>query len=224
MQDAYNWLKQSFKTKFLDGNFVLSSIVPLVFDRYFIIEHNYGIIDDFPFDAYPDDTQDIDNLNKRHNIERQFGLFLNYNRAHLYRPISIKAIAERFGVPYSKDTLSLIKHTAGIEYLHERSMEHLLQLLQTLISAQCYLYIHDIEGYYPQFDEKNVIDSAEQGFQFINEIRDSYGYLFSYDRSWCIIVNEKMQHFVLACNNSVIPKLAAIEGLEYFEIYPDTAL
>lgn len=226
--DEYNWL-ESFRSEPSKGSIAVKSIVPSVFNRYFIIGGCYGIIDEFPFDDYPDDTDSIENLNKRHNIERRFNLFLNYESEELYRPVSIKGLAQIFGVEYSRHTLEHIKGTPGVSSLYNRSLQNLYRLVATLIAQPCHLYIEDIyrsgKDIYKGFSLKNRINSADEYMHFIKEVGTDYcSYLFPAGHGWCLISYEDVENLILACDEGTACILPGIEGLEVFEVFPETVL
>ena len=90
-------------------------IIPRVFERYFLIHENYGIIDEFPFNDSETNTT-IEDLDKRHELERHYELLLrdSRDRESLYRPITLRELATRFHTDYSADMLKNIKDTPGI--------------------------------------------------------------------------------------------------------------
>jgi len=226
--DEYNWL-ENYKPQPVNGALAVETVFPPVFERYFVVEHAYGIIDDFPFDDYPEDTDSIDNLNKRHNIERAFNLFLNYESEPLYRPISIKELAKKFGVEYSRRTLELIRPTAGISVLYHRSLDILLRLVNHLLTAPSYLYIEDVYRYgmesYKGFTLKNEIPDAEHYMHFIKEAgTDFCSYLFPRGHNWCLASHEDVDKLTLACNNDIAEAVLTVEELEFFEVAPETIL
>lgn len=227
MDDAYTWLEDFFKNRVPDRSLVLSSLLPSVFDRYFIIEQNYGIIDDFPFDEYPEDKEQIASLNKRHDIERQFGLFLNYDNEDLYRPVSIRELASIFNVKYSKDTVSEIKPTPGVACLPGKSRAIFERLVTLLVDGECRLYIQDAHRYPTsvKYAQKNTILSGDDYMSFVDEMGLDYcSYLFPVDRQWCLVSFEDVDNPVLTCNDKIAAQLPGIEGLEYFEIDLGTKL
>lgn len=225
MPDAYAWLSGFLEARQrLSTPFVVSDFLPPAFDRYFFIEWCYGIIDDFPFEAYPDDVADIDNLNRRHELERQFGLFLKDDTEHLYRPASIREIAERFNVPYSIRTTDEIPQTPGVRIMPSRTEAVLSRLITTLQGAgHLYLYVEDAERYsgigtFP-YGERNIMETAEEYFEY--QLRtgfDSYSYLFPADHRWCLVTLEDLPYFIFGCDEGTAGALSTFPELEYFEI------
>lgn len=226
--DGYNWL-ESFKPEPANSIVAVKTILPPVFDRYFIVENAYGIIDDFPFDEYPLDTDSLESLNERHNIERSFNLFLNYDSEELYRPISVKELAQRFGVEYSRHTLEHIRTTPGISILYNRSLDVLSLLVKHLIKAPCYLYVEDIYRYgiepYKGYALKNDIPNADYYMRYVNEVgTDFCSYLFPPSHNWCLVSYEDVNNLILACNIDIEDDVKGIGNLELFEVFPDTEL
>lgn len=224
----FDWL-ENFTTVLSNGALAVSNIVPTVFDRYFIVENNYGIIDEFPFDDYPEHTQSIENLNKRHNIERQYGLFLNNDTEHLYRPLSIKDIAARFDVPYSRDSINTIKQTPGIRCLGIASRQNLIKLVELLVTTECYLFIRDINRYGLQegngYSQKNIIGNSSEYLNFVNTVGLDYcSYLFPKVNTWCLSTYEDVDNLILSCNDETADVLTSVGDLEYFEVHPETVL
>ncbi len=123
-QETYNWLTDFLAVRKRTSPLSLRFIIPGVFKRYFLLHHNYGIIDNFPFDEYPEDKSNAEDLNKRHEIEHQYDLFLRNNRhsESLYRPISLKELAVRFQTEYGVDLIEHIKNTPGISSLFEKTL------------------------------------------------------------------------------------------------------
>ena len=143
----------------------------------------------FPFDDYPEDFTAIDNLNHRHQIEKDFGIFLNKNVDHKYRPITLKELSEKFQVAYSVDTRHLIKSTPGITTLLQSTVATLQQLIIILTNnTELFFFIHDnhrfkfvIDNW--KFEEENVISDVSDYIQFQKDTSwDSVSYLFPADR------------------------------------------
>lgn len=226
--DGYNWL-ESFKPEPANSILAVNTVLPPVFERYFVVGNAYGIIDNFPFDEYPLDTDSLESLNKRHNIERSFNLFLNYESEELYRQVSIKELAQRFGVEYSMHTLEYISATPGISILYNRSLDVLSRLVSTLVTSPCYLYVEDIDRYgiepYKGFAFKNDIPNADYYLRFVKEVgTDFCSYLFPRGHNWCLASYEDVDKLILACNFDIEFVVKGIENLEAFEVFPDTVL
>lgn len=224
--DAFKWIEDFFPQK-ADRTIYVKTVVPDVFDKYIVIENNYGIIDDFPFDEYPADTDSIHNLNKRHAIEREFGLFLKRDTEHLYRPITIKEIAEKFNVPYSRHTIDYIPDTAGVGIMSRISDENYKKLVHKLITSECYLFSydpyfgindHDIKALKIGIPPKAIINNATEYISLLGKLCNRDSYLFPASRNWCLITYEWVHNVILACNNEVADKIRGNHELELFEV------
>ncbi len=229
MDDPYKWLTDFYSSRKVRSPMSIEFIIPRVFERYFLIHENYGIIDEFPFDEYPESNMSIEDLNKRHELERYYELFLrdSKDRESLYRPISLKELAARFHVDYSVDLLENIKDTPGIGRLRTSAFEK-IELLVNIIKKQdpLYLYVEDFYrfDYYkrsskdPQMKEKNEVKEVYDyiDFQFWSN-KDSCSYLFPKEHSWCLATFEDFPHSIFGSDTTTAEALSLIEGLEYFE-------
>jgi hypothetical protein len=208
-------------------------IIPVIFDCYFIIHKNYGIIDEFPFDEYPENNTDLGDLNKRHEIERYFELFLrdSKDRESLYRPLSLKELAVRFNTEYHVDMFEKIKDTPGIWPLRKKTFEKIASLLFRIKKQDplCF-YINDYYRF--NFDvhhseDKQTMEKSELEyipdyieFQWKSNF-DSCSYLFPKDHLWCLATFEDLSDFIFACDDKTAEELSNVEGLEYFKISRD---
>ena len=204
-------------------------IIPRVFERYFLIHENYGIIDEFPFDDYPESNTTIEDLNRRHELERHYELFLRDSgyRESLYRPLSLRELATRFHTEYSVDMLENIKDTPGIWPLRKRTLEKIESFI-LIIKKQDPLCLY-VSDYYRfnhddrinddmQTKEKNEVKDVSYyiDFQLRSNI-DSCSYLFPKKHSWCLATFEDFPHFIFGCDTMTTEELTLVEGLEYFE-------
>ena len=128
--DTFRWITDFLKDKKTHSG--LKDLIPDCFDKYVLIPWTIGIIKDFPFDDYPENKNTINNLNKQHSIERQFGIFLNTATEENYSETTLKEIAERFSVNYSADTIYSIKSTPGTSLLPSATKRKLTELLSRL--------------------------------------------------------------------------------------------
>ncbi|HEY1869747.1 MAG TPA: hypothetical protein VGG71_01745, partial [Chitinophagaceae bacterium] len=152
MNDPYKWLTDFLSVRERTSPLSLEYIIPGVFERYFFLHFNYGIIDDFPFDDYPEGKTDISDINKRVEIERRYGLFLRSRwsesmlkpvtmeelkmglypdqEQRLYRAITLKELAATFHTAHSVEMLYEMKDTPGIAPLIKRTLENVGKFIQ----------------------------------------------------------------------------------------------
>jgi hypothetical protein len=227
--ETFKWLKDFLKDKQIHTG--LKDLVPDIFDKYLIIPWTVGIIDDFPFADYPDNKDTIENLNKQHAIEREFGIFLNKETETRYREITLKELAKRFDVAYCADTDYLIKQTPGISPLLKATKHKLTELLTRLkIGKELKLYIEDNFRFQAahddwRFHEENIIKDISNYITFQVETGwDSTSYLFSEDLKWCFCTVEDFDHFIFCSDNSTYATVQEIKNLETFEISYDFVL
>jgi hypothetical protein len=236
MDNAYKWLTDFYATFKVRSPLSIEFIIPRVFERYFLIHENYGIIDEFPFDDYPANNAKIEDLNKRHELERYYEIFLrdSKDRESLYRPITLKELAARFHADYSVDMLENIKDTPGIWPLREKTSERIEHLIN-IVKKQDPLYLY-VSDYYRfnldhrinedmQMKEKNELKDVSEyiDFQFRSN-KDSCSYLFPYGHSWCLATFEDFPHFIFGCDSTTAEKLSLVNELEYFETTQDYKL
>lgn len=228
INEQFKWIEE-YSVEEDQETLSVNKIIPAKFDKYFVIESNYGIIDNFPFDKYPENAHSIDDLNTQHDIKRDFGLYLNKDTEHLYRPVSIKYIAGRFGVTYSRHALDEIKCTPGISPLYEKSILSYTSLLGEVWSSNIYLYIKD---YYRlaflnniEIRQKSIMGDIDAYIDFVKKTQfDCCSYLFPNDHSWCLVTYEYVPNLIFACNDTIAEKVKLIEALELFEVHPEDLL
>jgi hypothetical protein len=221
--DNFNWISDYVKKqKTFQG---LDDLLPNLFDKYFLIPWNVGIIDCFPFTDYPDNKDSIENLNKQHSIEKEFGIFLNDNTEGRYRKATLKEIAERFQVKYCADTAYLINATPGISTLLEATIQALKELIFRFQEGQILnLYIEDDFRFQPinenwKYKKENVKIETSDYLSFQEDTAwDSTSYFFPDRKDWCLCTVEDYQHFIFCCNNSEYKSPTALQSIEAFEI------
>jgi hypothetical protein len=203
----------------------VKDLLPDVFSQYFLIPWAVGIIDSFPFTEYPDNKDTIESLNKQHDIEKSFGVFLNHDIKTQYRKTSLKEIAERFNVEYCADTLYLINETPGICLLHKPTEQGVMKLIWQLQKGQCLnLYVEDdyrfrsIDGQWRYSKENVQISVSDYITYHENTSWDSTCYLFPDNRDWCLCTLEDYPHFIFCCNNLNSISLGTVIGMEMFDI------
>jgi hypothetical protein len=219
--DKFNWIKEHFSTRQENSWNHISDIVPNIFDEYYLIHWKVGIVDNFPFDDYPEQNETIQQTNKRIKIEREFGLFLNPDKDKLFREISLKEISETFKKPYDYKLLNRIKQTPAVEILEKPSKTALKASLIKLANGQLLnLFVEDI--YRHPIEEKHIQEQTEIDVEkYLENAEDFYydycTYLFPDDLSWCFTTSEDLPMF-LCIKKEVKGKFQYDFGLETFEI------
>ena len=109
----FDWINQFLRGQNkVNKGLRLSNIIPDRFDAYFLVHWKTGIIDNFPFEDYPETHKTLADTNKRIRIERDFDLFLNEEDTP-FRPTTLKEIAIKFNQNYDYELLKRIKQTPG---------------------------------------------------------------------------------------------------------------
>jgi hypothetical protein len=229
MNDPYKWLTDFFENRKIPSPMRLEFMIPGVFERYFLIHENYGIIDEYPFTELPEGTSEQEQ-EKRYKLERSYVLLLRNSRNpdSLYRPISLKELAGRFNTQYSADMLDVIKGSPGLSPLWERTADIIKRFIQ-LVGKQepLFLYIHDYfrfpKGWPDKRDEetkeRTEIEDIQEYINFLEKSgMDACSYLFGKEHPWCLATFEDFPHFILGCENEIAEQLTLVDGLEYFEI------
>ena len=220
--EKFNWIKLFFEMlKEGEPWISVSDIIPNEFDNYFLIHWNVGIIDNFPFDEYPEKNLTIEQTNKRINIEREFGLFLNPSEDELFEKTTLKIIAEKFGVTYNYNVLNKIKQTSAIKILDKLSIENLKNALQNLSKGEnLNLFVEDIFRYpiddTPKQEFENI--SIEEYFKWQKDFHFDYcTYLYPDNRKWCLTTSEDLPMF-LCTKKEVTGQIEKETSMELFEV------
>lgn len=231
MNNAYYWLSDFLAQQDQHATLKIESFIPPVFDHYYLIEHNYGIIDDFPFDTYPEDMSSMDNLNKRHEIEKQFGLFPydHSYRQYPFRAISIREIAARFNIPYSYNTYFELKSIPAVAPLHDQTKEVWRRFLGKLLRTDLLnVFITDPHQYAAELLPNDKFSSLDLStdYRMVEDLFNSEftTYMFPDDKKWCFISIGGLWQKVFACDATTSSLVPEISGLEYFETAPGLEL
>lgn len=219
--DKFNWIKVHFSNRQENSWNHISDIVPKVFDEYYLIHWKVGIVDNFPFDEYPEQNETIEQTNKRIKIEREFGLFHTPDKDKLYREISLKQISETFEKPYDYKLLNRIKQTPAVEIHGKQSKIALKTSLIKLANGQLLnLFVEDI--YRHPIDENPKQELTGIDVEKYLELQEDFyydycTYLFPDDLSWCLTTSEDLPMFF--CTKKEVKSNFQIDfGLETFEI------
>jgi hypothetical protein len=238
MNDPYKWLTDFLDVRNRTSPLSLRYIIPDLFERYFFIHNNYGILDEYPFGDAPEGSSEQEQEN-RYQLQRQHVLLLRNSRnaESLYRPISLKELAVRFNTDYSVDMLDFIKEgLPGLLMLSNRTLDNIEKFIELVQKQEpLFMYIDDYYRFqFGKLDEEEEYIKTKGRIEIINvnvyiEFQkksgfDSCSYLFRKGHPWCLATFEDFPHFILGCDNETSEKLALVDGLEYFETTIDYRL
>lgn len=215
----FNDFKKFYSNRNSDNWNFASNYVPEIFESKFIVHWVYGIIEKFPFKEYPLQTETFEDINKRVKIEQEFNVLLK--KEELYKPISIKDLAERFKVSYSHKTTDLIPETPGVHYLDNFSISKLKESLKRLIgNSKLNLLIFDAEYHQHHKDLKEEYTDIDLEKYF--EIQKIFSFeldtcLFTDNLDWCIITAEDIP-MLLGCKKELESEIKQKISLELFQM------
>lgn len=212
--DKFKWIKD-----FYNKRTSYQQEIPKIFDHYFMVHFNVGIIDDFPFDEFPANDFTIEGINKKIEINKKFNLFLNQDDETLFRLTSIKELSQMFDLPYEYNLLNEFHNYTGIKVLHEISYENLEKSVQNLSAKkEINFFIQDLEYRWNSDDieKENLNISPEKYLEYQRDFHlDFCTFLFPDNLDWCLITNEDSP-VIFASND---PKLLeCFKGLELFKM------
>jgi hypothetical protein len=194
--------------------------VPEIFESKFIVHWIYGIIENFPFEKYPLKNETLPDINKRVKIEQEFNVLLK--KEELYKPVSIKYLAEKFKVEYSQKTVELIPENPGIHYLDNLSINNLKESLKGITgNSKLNLLIYESEEYdYYTADLKK--EYANITLEKYFEIQELYGFgldtcLFEENLNWCLTTAEEAP-ILLGCKKELESEIKQKINLELFKV------
>lgn len=231
MIDQFKWIKEHLAARQDNPRNRVADSVPDLFDAYYLVHWKVGIIDAFPFDAYPEKNETIEQTNARIKLEREHGLFLNPDSSNLFREISLKEIAERFSLPYTYKLLSRMKQTPAIAILEKESVIALKTSLTAIANAEgLNLFIKDAYRFPIDLPIDKQLEQEYTAIDVLEYIRiqqalhyDYCTYLFPDDLSWCLTTAEDWP-MVLCVKNNCKTEILNDFLLETFEIDYITAL
>lgn len=219
--EKFDWLKYFFENKKENAWVSVSECIPNEFDEYFLLHWNVGIVDNFPFDEYPEKNETIEETNKRIKIEREYNLFLNEDEDKLFRKTSLKEISELFETEHSYQTLSKIKQTPGVKILPEISKKNLKSTIEIISEPQnLNLFVEDFYRYPHHKLPKQELESVglTQYFQLQEDLFFDYRtYLFPNDKRWCLTTAEDLPMF-LCINSTLVESLKKNSDIEMFKV------
>ena len=232
MNDPYKWLTDFFSNRKIRSPDTLEFKMPAVFERYFLIFDNYGILEDYPFDKLPEGASEQEQEN-RYKLERSFELKLrnSFRPLSFYKPVSLRELATLLHTDYGVDMFDHLKLSGGFMALWNLTVENLTRFIEIVRQEEplCF-YIADYGRYPKGFPhkrdedarEKNEITDLSEYFKFQERSgMDACTYLFRKARPWCLATFEDLRVFILGCDQQTAEKLSMVEGLEYFEIPAD---
>jgi hypothetical protein len=220
--NRFNWIKNHLEQRAKGISFnCASDIIPNMFDEYFLIHWNIGIVDKFPFELYPENNETIEDTNSRIRIEKEYGLFLNPNSENLFRQTTLKEVAKKFNVEYDYEVLSNIKRTPAIKILSEISLKNLRNGISSIVNNQALnLYVEDFYRYHT--DEKVSNEFIDINLNDYFKWQNNFGfdfctYLFPEERNWCITTFEDMD-MLLCIKKELSTQIVDTFKVEFFEI------
>jgi hypothetical protein len=193
--------------------------IPKQFNSKFIVHWDFGIIDNFPFEKYPLQNETLEDMNKRVKIEQELNILLKDEKK--YKSISIIDIANRFKVPYSHKTTTLIPETPGVILLENLTLLKLRQSIEKLTEhSTLNLLIYDFEYHRHHFDLKKEYRNITLDKYF--EIQEIFSFeldtcLFSENLDWCITTAEDTA-ILLGCKKENETTIKQKMNLELFKI------
>ncbi len=215
----FNWIKSFFQQRTSFRLESVEDIIPNIFNHYFEIHFNVGIIDNFPFSEFPANDFTIEAINKKIEINKKFNLFLNQNDESLFRLTSIKELSEMFDLPYHRNLLREFENYTGIKILFEESYKNIDKSVQNLSAKnEIHLFIKDLKYRWNSDDieqeNSNMIASKYIEYQRYFNF-DFCTYLFSDDIEWCLITFEDFP-VIFASNDLKFTEY--LNGLELFKL------
>ena len=217
--NIFNDLIQFYNSRNSENWNFAKHYVPEFFESKFIVHWDYGIIENFPFDKYPLQTETLEEINTRVKIEQEYNVLLKDEK--LYKKISITDLANRFNVPFSHKTTNLIPETPGTSFLDNLSLSKLKESLKKLSeNSQLNLLIYDSEDYNYHTDLKKEYINIELEKYF--ELQEMFGFqletcLFSENLDWCLTTAEEAP-MLLGCKNEMESEIKQKMDLELFKV------
>jgi len=219
--DKFQWIKNHFENRkeVYEWN-SLNDIIPNIFDDYFLIHWKVGIIEDFPFEDYPEQNETIEQINKRIKIERNFDLFLNPDKENLFKEVNLNYISKKFNTQLNYKILNNIKETPAVEILHKKSVKALATSIKKISEHQSLnLFIEDAYRFPFEKEPKQEYNgiSIEEYIELQENLSFDYStYLFPDNLDWCLTTSEDLPMF-LCIKKEILEKIKTFE-LEIFKI------
>ncbi len=220
--DKFKWIKDFFDYKKEGDRFNrLSDIIPNEFDYYFLIHWSVGIVEKFPFEDFPKESESIEDLNKRIKILREQNLFLNPNEDALFKKTTLREIAYKFNVSYDYNTLDKFENIPAIKIIYDFSIVNLkLFIRQITQNRKLNLFVEDAFHYKNVSEQRKEIEdiSIADYFKMQEEFHfDNFTYLFSENKDWCITTSEDLPMF-LCINKEIIKQIEEASKIELFKL------
>lgn len=220
----FTWIKKFHELRKEDNWNSVSDIIPNEFDNYFLIHWNIGIIDNLPFDTYPNKVNEtIEDINRRINIDKKFNLFLNPEEDKLFRQTNLMEIANMFNKSYDFKLLNKIKETPAIKILYEVSVNNLRQSIKVITKEEkLNLFIQDAyRSYEDKLEQELENISVEDYIEWQKDFRFDYcTYLFPNNRKWCITTSEDLP-MLLCTKKDTNEQIVSKFEMELFKIKYD---
>jgi len=218
----FDWLRKFYEHRNDEEDSIrVSNLIPNEFDDYFLIHWNVGIVDDFPFDEYPEKNETIEDTNNRIRIDRKYGLFLNPNETELFRKTTLKEISIKFNEEYNYNLLNTIKQTPAIKIIANSTIINLNKWINQISENELLnLFVEDIIRYPVDQTPKQEIENLTVAdyFTWQNDFHyDYYTFLFPTNKKWCITTGEDLPMF-LCTKRELTKEIINSTKLELFKV------
>ena len=229
---AKEWLTNHLNWENPTRPLTLANFLPPIFDCYIAVLWTPGLIDNFPFDKINQPPDTIEQTNSNVKIWREFNLFLNEKTDDLYRPTTFSELSTIFNFPYNREIINVLPwQTEGIKTLFNHTRNRLKKIVDALaVEAELNVYVED---YWRWTATNSLISNDNVSYKIsCNEFLDlmddtSYDanlYLYSVDKSWCIINMEDLGFNIIAYKYEVAEKLNQLYLADTFKLHYDDIL
>lgn len=219
--EKFQWIKNYLNNNDKNNLNSIADIIPNLFDEYLLIYWKIGIIENFPFEEYPLKNETIDQINKRIKIEKDFGLFFNYDENIYFKEVSLNYISKKFKKELDYKILDNIIEIPAIKILEKESIESLyLSLNKITKNESLNLFIEDSYRFPTPNSLKNehIGINIKEYLQIQEDLNfDYFTYLFPDDLNWCLITSEDFPMF-LCIKKHLIEEVKSSFELELFKI------
>ena len=229
---AKDWLTNHINWENATRPLTLGNFLPPLFDCYIAVLWTPGVIDNFPFDKIKQHPDTIEEINANVKIWKEFNLFLNTHTDELYRPTTFAELSSIFNIPYNKEIIENLPWlTEGIKTLFNQTRNRLKTIVDTLVNdEELNIYLEDYwrwAGSNSLLADENVSYkiSCDEYLDLMNETSyDASLYLYSLDKSWCLINMEDLGFSILAYKYEVAEKVDSLSLKDTFKLRYDDIL
>jgi hypothetical protein len=229
---AKDWLTNHTNWENATRPLTLGNFLPPIFDCYIAVLWTPGLIDNFPFDKINQPPFNIEQTNSNVKIWKEYNLFLNEETDDLYRPTTFAELSSIFNFPYNKEIINALPwQTEGIKTLFYHTRKRLERIVDALAEeAELNVYIED---YYRWTATNSLVADENVSYkisctEFLNLMDDtSYDanlYLYSFDKSWCLINMEDLGFNIIAYKYELAEKINQLNLADTFKLQYDDIL